>query len=150
MGVNYADCICRMGLYASARKYVGYPMVPGFEFAGIVEAVGSKVDDVRPGARVVGVTRFGGYATAITVPRHQVFDLPHGFSEEEAAGFPAVFLTAHYALLELALTPANSDAEPRCAHVIQSQTRMPTTAVPMSSTIVKRGWPSAVLPASAP
>jgi NADPH:quinone reductase-like Zn-dependent oxidoreductase len=102
MGVNYADCITRMGLYASARKYVGYPLVPGFEFAGIVEAVGSKVDDVRPGARVVGVTRFGGYATALTVPRGQVFELPHGFSEEEAAGFPAVFLTAHYALFELA------------------------------------------------
>ncbi len=102
MGVNYADCICRMGLYASARKYVGYPMVPGFEFAGIVEAVGSKVDDVRPGARVVGVTRFGGYATAIAVPRSQVFELPQNFSEEEAAGFPAVFLTANYALLELA------------------------------------------------
>lgn len=101
MGVNYADCITRMGLYASARKYVGYPLTPGFEFSGIVEAVGSEVDDVRPGARVIGLTRFGGYATAIAVPRRQIFELPEGFSEEEGAGFSAVFLTAYYALMEL-------------------------------------------------
>src|SRR4029078_3279140 len=102
MGVNYADCITRMGLYESARKYVGYPLTPGFEFAGSVEKVGTRVRDVKPGARVVGVTRFGGYATSIVVPRSPVFELPQGFSEEEAAGFPAVFLTAHYALFELA------------------------------------------------
>ena len=77
MGVNYADCITRMGLYASARKYVGYPLTPGFEFAGIVERVGNRVTNVRPGARVMGVTRFGGYATAITVPAHQVFVRSH-------------------------------------------------------------------------
>lgn len=102
IGVNYADCITRMGLYASARKYVGYPITPGFELTGIVDAVGSGVDDVRPGARVMAVTRFGAYASAVVVPRAQLFDIPSGFSEDEAAGFPAVFLTAHYALFELA------------------------------------------------
>ena len=34
IGVNYADCVVRMGLYASARKYVGWPITPGFELVG--------------------------------------------------------------------------------------------------------------------
>jgi len=30
-GVNYADCIVRMGFYSSAKEYVGWPITPGFE-----------------------------------------------------------------------------------------------------------------------
>ena len=102
MGVNYADCVVRMGLYASAREYVGWPITPGFEFAGTVSAVGSEVKDLAPGARVFGVTRFGGYSTHVLVPRHQVFALPERLDMAQAAGFPAVFLTAYFALFELA------------------------------------------------
>ena len=91
IGVNYADCIVRMGLYASAKKYVGWPITPGFEFSGVT-------DD---GARVFGVTRFGGYATQVVVPAHQVFPIPHTFNAIEAAAFPSVFLTAYFALCEL-------------------------------------------------
>ena len=68
-GVNYADCIVRMGLYASAKKYVGWPITPGFEFAGSVAAAGPGVTDLAPGDPVFGVTRFGGYATRIVTPR---------------------------------------------------------------------------------
>ncbi|SES76310.1 NADPH:quinone reductase [Myxococcus fulvus] len=102
IGVNYADCVIRMGLYASAKEYVGWPITPGFEFAGTVDAVGEGVTDLSPGDRVFGVTRFGGYATHVVVPRHQVFALPSKLTMEQAAGFPAVFLTAYYALFELA------------------------------------------------
>ena len=35
IGVNYADCVVRMGLYASAKKYVGWPITPGFDLAGV-------------------------------------------------------------------------------------------------------------------
>lgn len=31
IGVNFADTIVRMGLYASAKEYVGWPITPGFE-----------------------------------------------------------------------------------------------------------------------
>ncbi|PTL84831.1 medium chain dehydrogenase/reductase family protein [Vitiosangium sp. GDMCC 1.1324] len=102
IGVNYADCVIRMGLYASAKEYVGWPITPGFEFAGTVSAVGASVTDLAPGARVFGVTRFGGYSTHVAVPRHQVFPVPARFDMAQAAGFPSVFLTAYYALLELA------------------------------------------------
>ncbi|HEX8796724.1 MAG TPA: alcohol dehydrogenase catalytic domain-containing protein, partial [Polyangiaceae bacterium] len=72
IGVNYADCIVRMGLYESAKKYVGWPITPGFEVAGTVLAVGEGVRDVRPGAQVIAVTRFGGYASHVRVPRDQI------------------------------------------------------------------------------
>ncbi len=104
-GVNYADVIVRMGLYESAKKYVGWPITPGFEFAGTVAATGPGVGDVsevKVGARVFGVTRFGGYATHVVVPRDQVLPMPKGMTASEAAAFPAVHLTAWYALFELA------------------------------------------------
>ncbi len=100
-GVNYADCIVRMGLYSSAKEYVGWPITPGFEVAGTVVERGEGVDDVEPGQPVVAVTRFGGYASELVVPRHQVFSPPPGWTLEQAASLPAVGLTAYYALLEL-------------------------------------------------
>lgn len=102
IGVNYADCVTRMGLYASARHYVGYPITPGFEVAGRVAASGSAVTDLPTGTPVMAVTRFGGYTSRLTTKRSQVFTLPAGLSLEQAAGFPAVSLTAWYALFEQA------------------------------------------------
>lgn len=101
IGVNYADCVVRMGLYASAKKYVGWPITPGFEVAGTIAAVGDGASG-QVGDRVIGVTRFGGYSTRVVVPQHQVFPLPARFSMADGAGFSAVFLTAYYALFELA------------------------------------------------
>lgn len=101
VGVNYADCIVRMGLYESAKEYVGWPITPGFELAGHVEAVGPGVTAVREGDPVFGVTRFDGYATHVTVPVSQVFALPNALTMTQAAGFPSVFLTAYFALFEL-------------------------------------------------
>lgn len=101
-GVNYADCVVRMGLYSSAKKYVGWPITPGFEVAGRVAAVGPGVDDLEPGARVCAVTRFGGYTSFLVVPRSQVFQLPPQLPCRTAASLLAVGLTAWYALDELA------------------------------------------------
>ena len=102
IGINYADCVTRMGLYASARQYVGYPITPGFEAAGTIRAVGVSVPDLRPGMAVLAVSRFNGYATQLVVPREQVFPLPPQLTMETAAGFPGVALTAWFALFELA------------------------------------------------
>lgn len=101
-GVNYADCVVRMGLYSSAKEYVGWPITPGFEVAGTVVKVGYDVEDVAPGDSVIAVTRFGGYASDVVVPRRQVFAIPRGFTMAQAAAFPSVHLTAYHALVELA------------------------------------------------
>lgn len=102
IGVNFADCVVRMGLYESARKYVGWPITPGFEFAGVIEAAGRDVQGLAPGDRVFGVTRFGAYASHVVAPAHQVLPIPAGLSDEQAAGLSVVYLTAWYALFELA------------------------------------------------
>lgn len=102
IGVNYADCIVRMGLYASAKEFVGWPITPGFEVAGTVRAIGANVKDLAVGERVFGVTLFDGYATQVRVARHQVFRIPEGMSFEQAAAIPAVYMTAYFAVFELA------------------------------------------------
>lgn len=102
IGVNYADVVVRMGLYASARTYVGWPITPGFEFAGRVIDVGRQVDAFRTGDEVFGVTRFGAYATQVVVPQQQLVRRPETLTVEQAAAFPTVFLTAYAALFLLA------------------------------------------------
>ena len=101
-GINYADCITRMGLYASAKQLKGYPMTPGFEVAGTVAACGEGVSKLAIGERVMALTLFDGYASQVVVPATQAFPIPGGISVTEAAGFPTVFLTAWYALFTLA------------------------------------------------
>jgi NADPH:quinone reductase-like Zn-dependent oxidoreductase len=97
-GVNFADVVVRLGLYESAKKYVGWPITPGFEFSGEVAELGQGVEDLALGERVFGLTRFGGYASHICVPRAQLFRVPKALSHAQAAAFPTVHLTAYYAL----------------------------------------------------
>ncbi|MEO8705125.1 MAG: zinc-binding dehydrogenase, partial [Kofleriaceae bacterium] len=101
-GVNYADTIVRMGLYSSAKEFVGWPITPGFEVAGVVGAVGEGVADLPLGTEVIAVTRFGGYASHVVVDRNQVFRRPGTTTFEQAAAIPAVYMTAWFALYELA------------------------------------------------
>ncbi len=102
IGVNYADCCVRMGLYGSAEKYVGWPITPGFEVGGTVAALGEGVEGPAVGAPVLALTRFGGYASRVVVPAHQVFERPQGMDAAQGAAFPTVGLTAWYALCSLA------------------------------------------------
>jgi len=102
IGVNYADCMVRMGLYESAKEFVGWPITPGFEVAGVVVEVGAGATDLAVGDRVFAVTLFNGYATEVKVRREYVFKVPEGLSLERAAAFPSVYLTAWFALHELA------------------------------------------------
>jgi NADPH:quinone reductase-like Zn-dependent oxidoreductase len=108
IGVNFADCIIRMGLYKSANEFVGWPITPGFEFSGVVTALGTGVTDFEIGTEVFGVTRFGGYASEVCVPERQLRPLPQNLSLLEAGAFPTVFLTAWYALNEASRLRAGS------------------------------------------
>lgn len=107
-GVNFADVCVRMGVYESAWKYVGLPITPGFEYAGTVKAIGPNTTKFQVGDAVFGITRFGAYTSQLTVPEHQVFKIPSSFTPDQAAGFPAVFLTAYHALFQLTVVHKNS------------------------------------------
>jgi len=98
IGVNYADIVVRMGYYASAKKFVGWPITPGFEFSGRVSKIGKDTTKFSVGDRVLGLTRFDAYASHVVVPQHQLFKIPDHVSFEEVGCFPVTFLTAYYAL----------------------------------------------------
>jgi len=100
IGVNFADVCVRLGVYQSAKEYVGWPITPGFEVSGIVKRVGANVKKYSVGEEVIGFTRFNGYATQVCVIEEHVLQIPKGFTLEEAAGSPAVFFTAYHAIFQ--------------------------------------------------
>ncbi len=95
IGVNFADIVVRLGLYPSAKKYVGWPITPGFEFSGEVAALGAGVEDLRVGQREFGVSRFGAYASLVCVPREQLFLVPAALTHGQAGTFPTALMTAY-------------------------------------------------------
>jgi len=112
VGLNLADVFACLGLYSATPAV---PFTPGLEAAGVVEAVGpapatSIPRDVvpawRPGDRVIVLTRFGGYATAINTDARYVRQMPDGWSFAEGAAFAVQALTAWYALRTLARVQA--------------------------------------------
>jgi NADPH:quinone reductase-like Zn-dependent oxidoreductase len=90
-GVNFADVMGRLGLYPDLPKI---PVVPGYEVAGRVDAVGGGVDASWVGRDVFALTRFGGYADVVCAPQAQVFPRPQGMSAREGAAIPVNYLTA--------------------------------------------------------
>lgn len=102
-GVNYADGIIRMGLYASAKVLHGYPITPGFELSGVILQVGSNVRDLAIGHEVLALTLFGGYCSHIVLKQDRVFAKPTNLSFAQAATLPTVFLTAWFMVREQVL-----------------------------------------------
>jgi NADPH:quinone reductase-like Zn-dependent oxidoreductase len=102
-GVNFADLLARIGLYPDAPAP---PMVPGYEVAGVVDAVGPDITSVHPGERVLALTKFGGYADAVVVPAAHVYRFPGTLSDAEAAAVPVAYLTAAIALHRMACVSA--------------------------------------------
>jgi len=98
-GVNYADVIARRGFYKWAPPP---PTCVGFEIAGVISTLGEGVESLRVGDRVMGVTRFGGYADRIAIEAERAWKVPDAMSLEHAAAIPAVYLTAWHSLCEVA------------------------------------------------
>jgi synaptic vesicle membrane protein VAT-1 len=98
-GINFSDLLARQGLYPDAPKP---PCTVGYEVAGVVDAVGDGVGAPRRGDAVVATTRFGGQSELVVVPASSVFPLPAGWSAEQGAAFPVVYLTAHHLLVRVA------------------------------------------------
>ncbi len=90
-GVNFADIMGRLGIYPDLPPI---PVVPGYEVAGRVDAVGAGVDASWIGRDVIAMTRFGGYADVVCAPQGQVFARPEGMSALEGAALPVNYITA--------------------------------------------------------
>jgi NADPH2:quinone reductase len=90
-GVNFIDVYFRIGLYK-----VDLPAVLGMEAAGVVEAVGKDVTEVRPGDRVAYAMARGSYAEYAVVPSWQLVKIPDGIGLNSAAAAMLQGMTAHY------------------------------------------------------
>ncbi len=105
IGLNFADIFAIQGLYKAAPKE---QFVPGLEFSGLVIRTGSKVNQIKNGDRVMGVTRFGAYTTHLNIDQKYVFPLSQDWSFEEGAGFLVQALTAYYGLVYLGALEKNA------------------------------------------
>ncbi|MFI5362460.1 MAG: zinc-binding dehydrogenase [Elusimicrobiota bacterium] len=99
-GVNYADVVVREGHYEAAKGH--YPITPGFEFAGVVDAVGPGVVEFKVADRVFGFTRFGGCSSIQIAEPGRLRLMPDGWDFAECAALPAVHFTAYHGLFKVA------------------------------------------------
>ncbi len=91
IGVNFVDTYQRSGLYP-----MQLPQVAGNEGAGVVDAVGPGVTDLKKGDRVAYTGLPGSYCESRVVPADRLVKLPQGISEEQAASMMLKGLTVHY------------------------------------------------------
>lgn len=95
--LNRADLSLRKGAYRISPDQL--PVIPGREFAGTVERLGTNVNDFKVGQRVIGYPSLGGYAERAVANASEVRPVPEGVSSAQAAAVPTVFLTAWFGLL---------------------------------------------------
>ena len=93
-GLNFRDVLIALDMYPGAA-------LMGGEGAGVVVEVGAGVEDLAVGDRVMGLLS-GGFGPLAVADRRMVAAVPRGWSFEQAASAPVVFLTALYALRDLA------------------------------------------------
>ena len=91
IGVHFIEIYQREGLYPLPR-----PFTPGSEAAGTVRSVGSGVEGLRAGDRVVSQSVRGTYATRAVVAADRVVRVPDGVTTKQAAAVFLQGLTAHY------------------------------------------------------
>lgn len=95
VGVNYIDVYHRDGLY----PLPALPHVLGMEAAGVVEAVGDGVVEVRPGDRVAYASLpVGAYAERRVMPAERLVPVPDGIGDQQAAAMMLKGMTAQYLL----------------------------------------------------
>jgi NADPH2:quinone reductase len=94
-GLNYPDALVVMGKYQVRPPL---PFVPGMELAGVVESVGAKVVEFRPGDPVMASTTTGAFAERCAVPVEQVLPRPAALSPDLAAASLVTYGTTLHAL----------------------------------------------------
>jgi NADPH2:quinone reductase len=95
IGLNFVEIYFRMGLYPPPHL----PYTPGTEAAGVVEAVGPDVTEVRVGDRVAYCGGpFGAYSEVRVMPAKFLVPLPEGIDEATAAASMLKGLTSQYLL----------------------------------------------------
>jgi NADPH:quinone reductase len=91
VGINFVDIYIRSGLYNNPL-----PLTLGQEGAGVVEAVGANVAEVKVGDRVAYSGTSGSYAEYAVVPAARLVKIPDGLDAKATAAAMLQGMTAHY------------------------------------------------------
>ncbi len=111
VGLNPPDWYLRDGfksLPPEWRPQGGFPIIPGTDVSGVIEAVADDVKDFSVGDEVYSMVRFpegafgesGAYAEYVSVPASQVALKPAGIDHIHAAAAPMSLLTAWQFMIE--------------------------------------------------
>lgn len=97
--VNFPDLLQIRGKYQIVPPT---PFVPGKEAAGVVIAVGTDVEHIQPGNRVLVEVDYGAFAEQVTADAQRTYLLPDEIEMPTAAAMGLVYQTAYIALTERA------------------------------------------------
>ncbi|HEY3698742.1 MAG TPA: NADPH:quinone oxidoreductase family protein [Spongiibacteraceae bacterium] len=98
-GINFPDSLIVQGKYQVKPPL---PFTPGMEAAGTVLAVGTGVEHLRPGMRVLAHPDLGAFAEKVLAPAHHAYQIPDAMNFNEAAGFVLAYGTSYNALKDRA------------------------------------------------
>jgi len=98
-GVAYADVMMRRGVYPGAPQL---PFTPGYDMAGVIDAVGPGVRAFSLGQMVVALTFTGSYSQYICLSTEDLVVVPEGVDPVEASCLPLNYFTAYRLLHRIA------------------------------------------------
>src|SRR5712671_3909873 len=96
-GVNHIDLVKASGTVRQILP-IDLPWIPGHEFSGVVEQVGSDVAAYAPGDAVFGTSDMGAYAEYLAVKPAAIVKKPSYLSFEKAASVPVAAQTAWHGI----------------------------------------------------
>lgn len=97
-GLNFADVMARLGLYADAPPM---PSILGYDVTGRVVEVAPDITHLKVGDRVTAMTRFGGYAKYVAAMGMGTAKISDDMPVGEATALTTQYCTAYYAAVEV-------------------------------------------------
>ena len=106
-GVGSTDSLVLSGHYRYAPKI---PLVPGYEVAGVVDAIGAGVSGFEVGQRVAALTVYGAFAELLVREAEHFLPIPDAVSDRDAAAVILNFVTAWQMIHRVAKVRAGQTA----------------------------------------
>ena len=106
-GVAFGDVMLRMGIGTPASAY---PLTPGYDIVGVVEAVGTGTVKYNVGDRVAGLPGKGGYQQLICLPEHELIPVPPSLEPDEVVSVILNYTTAYQLLTRVTHLKAGDKA----------------------------------------
>jgi NADPH2:quinone reductase len=95
--LNFPDLLIVQNKY---QMKPALPFVPGSEYAGVIEAIGSEVKHLKVGQTVACLSGTGGFATHTLAPAKLCLPLTPSFNAVDAAAFIMIYATSYHALVD--------------------------------------------------